>query len=67
MQMDANTKMIESMLSGLFDEKIIYNDGEAFETIHQGNWISSSALEAKICFMTGGEYNPKTGTCKHKE
>jgi len=64
---DANTKMIEAMLSGLFDEKIIYNDEERFETVHQGNWISPSDLEAKVCFITGGKYNSKTGKCEHKK
>lgn len=64
---DANTKMIEALMSGLLDEKIIYNDDGSFETINLEIRLTSFDIESKICFLTGGEYNPKTGKCKHKK
>ena len=60
-------KILLKLLNENRMEKIIYNDEERFETVHQGNWISPSDLEAKVCFITGGKYNSKTGKCEHKK
>lgn len=65
-QMGSNTEIIESLLSGLLDTRIKYNEElESFEAIKSKAMIIPCDIEAKICLLTGGEYNYSKRKCKH--
>lgn len=74
LQIDANTKMIEAILSGIFDEKIEYNEifkREGYELhgkyiIAGRDYLGTGAVSARVCLKTGGKLNSE-GYCIHKE